>query len=336
VELVLLAAVVLLAGGFAFLNGFHDVSNSVAAPVRTGALTPTVAVILAAAANLAGALLGTGLALYFVVEGIRIPAGTQGMGILAAGLVAACAWGIFTWYQGMPSSSTHALVGGVLGAGGAFALLSGTAMTGGEGALWRQVVLPLLVSPVAAFAVCYLLVFPAVWALRHNAPGRANSGSRMAQAVLAGAFALGHGLQDGQRTMVVVMLALMGAGMAADSAVPSWVQVFAAVLLAAGSLFGGWRITHTLAQRLVRMDPVRGMTAQGVSAAMLLVGALALHMPLSSTHVMTAGIMGAGVNQRFSSLSGSVLMRVLATWCATPLVTALLGAILYLALTPFL
>jgi phosphate/sulfate permease len=336
VEFALLAAVVLLAGGFAFLNGFHDVSNSIAAPVRTGALTPAAAVVLAASANLTGALLGTGLALFLVDSGIRIPPGTRGLGVLAAGLIAACAWGLLTWYRGIPSSSTHALAGGLLGAGGAVAVLGGAPAADSAHALWGQIVLPLLVSPLAAFAVCYLLVFPALWTLRHDAPGRAHSASRMGQAVLTGVFALSHGLQDAQRTMAVVVFALLSAGVAVGSGVPPWVQVFAAVLLAAGSLFGGWRITHTLAHRLVRIDPVRGATAQGVGAAMLFAGALALHMPLSSTHVMTAGIAGAGANQRFSALSGRTLVRVLATWGTTPLVTAVLGAILYLALSPLL
>ena len=335
-ELLLLWAVVALAGGFAFLNGFHDVSNSVSTAVRTRALTPTVAVILVAFFNLLGALMGTSLALFFTEVGVDLPRGTQGLGILAAGLLAAGLWGLVTWYRGMPSSSTHALLGGLIGAISAAQLLGGSTRSETGGVFLMQIGLPLLLSPLAAYAVAYLAVFPATWILRYQAPRKVNAGNRMAQAVLTGTFALGHGLQDGQRTMAVVVLALVGAGMASGSSIPVWVQVFAAVLLAAGSLFGGWRIAYTLAHRLVRIDPLRGMTAQSVSATMLFVGAIWLDMPLSSTHTMTSAIVGAGSNQRFSSVRATVLLKVLGTWLATAIITALAGGIFFLALSPLL
>ncbi|WP_026549678.1 inorganic phosphate transporter [Arthrobacter sp. Br18] len=332
----LLGAVVCLAGGFAFLNGFHDVSNSVATAVRTRALTPTVAVLLVAFFNLTGALLSTSLALFFTEAAIGLPAGQSGLGILIAGLLAACCWGLFTWRRGKPSSSTHALIGGLVGAGAASQFTDGQAMAGAGQTLLLQIALPLLLSPVVAYLLAYAMVFPGTWLLRHRAPGKVNRGNRMAQSVLAGAFALGHGLQDGQRTMAVVLLALVGTGYSTGSQMPVWVQVFAAVLLAAGSLFGGWRITHTLAHRLVHIDPLRGMTAQGVSSAMLFVGAISLEMPLSSTHTMTSAIIGAGANQRFATVHRPELARVLAVWLGTAPVTALLGGILFLALSPLL
>ncbi|WP_035776505.1 inorganic phosphate transporter, partial [Arthrobacter sp. H5] len=251
-EVFLLAAVVLFAGGFAFINGFHDVSNSVATAVRTRALTPTVAVLLVALFNLVGALMSTSIATLFTGDSFRLPDGRSGLGILLAALIAACTWGLFTWYRGKPSSSTHALIGGLIGSGGASALMGGESIVESERVFLFEIALPLLLSPLVAYLLAYLIVFPATWLLRYNSPRKVNTGNRMAQAVLAGAFALGHGLQDGQRTMVVVVLALMGAGLYEGGGVPLWVQIFAAVLLATGSLFGGWRITHTLSSRLVR------------------------------------------------------------------------------------
>lgn len=335
-EALLLGAVVVAAGGFAFLNGFHDVSNSVAAAVRTRALTPSVAVLLAAFFNLVGALLSTSLALFFTDAALGLPAGPTGLGILLSALLAACAWGLFTWYRGKPSSSTHALLGGIIGAGAASQLTRGPAMDGAGEAILLQIVLPLVLSPVLAYVLAYAAVFPATWLLRHGAPSRVNRGNRMAQSVLAGTFALGHGLQDGQRTMAVILLALVGSGLATGSDMPLWVQVFAAVLLAAGSLFGGWRITHTLGNRLVHIDPLRGATAQGVSSVMLFVGAIFLHVPLSSTHTMTSAIVGAGANQRFASVQRPQVARILAVWLGTAPITALSGAIFFLAMSPLL
>lgn len=333
-ELFLLCAVVVLAGGFAFINGFHDVSNSIATSVRTRALTPTVAVLLAALFNFVGALMSVALARLFTGESIDLPSGPGGLAILVAALLAACMWGLFTWYRRMPSSSTHALIGALIGAGGAATVLGSDSIAGPGGALLSGIVLPLLISPVVAFLLAYLAVFPATWFLRHSSPRKVNNGNRMAQAVLAGSFALSHGLQDGQRTTAVILLALAGAGVYAGDAVPVWVQIFAAVLLACGSLLGGWRITHTLAHRLVRIDPLHGMTAQGISAVMLFVGAMALQMPLSSTHTMTSAIVGAGANHRYATVRKSQVRSVLLVWLTTAPITALLGGVLYLAMSP--
>ncbi|KNC17709.1 phosphate transporter [Arthrobacter sp. RIT-PI-e] len=332
----LLGAVIVAAGGFAFLNGFHDVSNSVATAVRTRALTPTIAVLLASAFSLVGVLLSTSLALFLTDLGVGLPSGTTGLGILLAALGAAGLWGVLTWYHGKPSSSTHALLGGVIGAGGASQLTHGPVTEGVTQALLLQIALPLLISPVIAFVLAYLAVFPATWLLRHRSPASVNRRNRMGQSVLAGAFALGHGLQDGQRTMAVVLLALVGSGYATGSSMPLWVQLFAAVLLAAGSLFGGWRITHTLGNRLVSIDPLRGMAAQGVSSVMLFLGAISLHLPLSSSHTMTSAIVGAGANQRFASVERPRVAAILAVWLGTAPVTALLGAVFLLAVSPLL
>jgi PiT family inorganic phosphate transporter len=337
VELFLLVLVVLVSGGFAFLNGFHDVSNSVATAVRNRALTPTIAVILAAVFSLVGALLSTGLAVLVSESLVELPEGLAGLGILLAGTLSACGWGLYTWWRRMPSSSTHALVGGLLGAGAASAFLGSGGLTAPDGVLWRLVLLPLLLSPVLAFVLAWLAVYAATWLVRFRTQREVHRDTRMVEAVLAGTFSLGHGLQDGQRTVSVVLLALGAAGLAAGTtAVPLWVQLFAAVLLAAGTLCGGWRISHTLGSRLVRMDPMRGATAQGVGSAMLFLGGIALHMPVSSTQTMAAAILGAGANQRFSTVRWRIVLKMLAIWAATVFATALGGAVLYLALDPLL
>ncbi|MCQ2000278.1 inorganic phosphate transporter [Arthrobacter zhaoxinii] len=333
---VLLAGVVLLAGAYAFLNGFHDASNSVATSVRTRALTPTVAIILAAAFNLLGALVSTALAVALTVRFVDLPAGPEGLGILLAALLAACGWGVWTWWRRMPSSSTHALVGGLVGSGAASTLVGGQNIAESNRLIWEQLALPLLVSPVVAFALAYLLVFPATWLMRYSSPRRGDAGNRIAQSVFTSAFSLGHGIQDGQRTMAVVVLALLAAGQTLETDIPLWVQLFAALALAGGTLFGGWRITHTLGYRLVRMDPLRGMSAQAVSSTMLFLGALWLHIPLSSTQTMTSAIVGAGTNQRFSTVRLIPLREILVTWLVTAPVTAVLGGILLLALSPLL
>ncbi|NKX55067.1 inorganic phosphate transporter [Arthrobacter mobilis] len=336
-ELFLLAVVVLAAGCFAFINGFHDVSNSVATPIRNRALTPGIAVVLAALFNFTGVLLSSGVAVLFSKSLLGLPEGTAGLGILLAGLASACGWGVWTWWRRMPSSSTHALLGGLLGAGAASAFLGTGGVLSGDGLVWRQLALPLLLSPVLAFVLSYLAAYAATWAVRFRTPSEVHHGTRMTEAVLAGAFSLGHGMQDGQRTMSMLLLALTAAGFLADDAgMPLWIPLFAAVLLAAGSLCGGWRISHTLGSRLVRIDPLRGATAQGISSAMLFLGAVTLHMPLSSTHTMAAAILGAGANQRFGTVRWRVVIRMLRIWVATAFVTALFGAVFYLALDPLL
>ncbi|EMY33239.1 low-affinity inorganic phosphate transporter Pit [Arthrobacter crystallopoietes BAB-32] len=336
-ELLLFGAVIAFSACFAFINGFHDVSNSVATAVRTRALLPRVAVVLAALFNFIGVLVAGALALVLSVQGFNVPDGANGLGILLSGLLAACGWGIFTWWRRMPSSSTHALLGGLLGADLAAAFLGRPNVTAAEGYLWGQLALPLLFSPVIAFVIAFVVVYPATWISRYTTPREANRTNRTVQAVLTGAFSLGHGLQDGQRTVAVLLLALGAVGLAGSGTeIPLWVQLFVAVFLSVGTLFGGWRIAHTLGYRLVRMDPLRGAIAQGVSSAMLYLGALALHMPLSSTHTMASAILGAGANQRFGTVRWRVAQRVLLTWVVTALASALMGATLYLALDPLL
>ncbi|MFC8409791.1 anion permease [Arthrobacter sp. NPDC057259] len=333
-SLVFFAAVVLFAAAFAFLNGFRDASSSVALAVRTRALTPTIAVLLAGLFNFVGAALSAALALEVSRTWVVLPAGGNGLTILMAGLLSAVLWGVYNWWRGIPSSSTHALVGGLAGAGLASVAVGGNSVLGVDQSLMVQVVLPLLISPAIAFAGSYLLVWPATWAARYTPPGVVNSRARRAQAVAAGAVAFGHGLQDGQRTSAVLILAMIAAGLADGGSMPVWVALLTAAMLTAGTLAGGWRISYTLGHRLVRIDPLRGSVAQLYSSLILLVGAIGLHWPVSTTHTVTAAVLGAGANQGYAAMNRRLVLRILAFWTLTPLVTAAVAFVLELALSP--
>ncbi len=326
-------AVVLLTAVFAFLNGFRDVSNSVAVAVRTRALTPSVAVLLAAFFNFLGALLSAGLAVAVSQAWITLPGGANGLAILVAGLASACAWGVLMWWRGMPSSSTHALVGGLAGAGLASLVVGGGAVGGVDQSLLFQVVLPLLLSPLVAYSGAFLLVYPATWAARYAQPNVVNTRFRRSQAIAAGAVAFGHGLQDGQRVSAVLLLALLAGGYS-DGGIPVWVALLSAVMITAGTLFGGWRISHTIGYKITRIDPLRGSVAQILSAALLFVGAIALHWPVSTTHTVTAAVLGAGENQHFSTTNRKLVIRILGLWVLTPAATAAGAFVLGLALSP--
>jgi PiT family inorganic phosphate transporter len=328
------AVVVVFTAAFTFLNGFRDASTSVALAVRTRALTPTVAVLLAALFNFAGAGLSAALALQVSRSWVSLPQGENGLTILIAGLLSAVLWGIYTWWRGIPSSSTHALVGGLAGAGLASVLVGGNAVSGVDNSLLFQVGLPLLLSPLIAFGGAYLLVWPATWAARYTPPSVVNSRSRRTQAIAAGAVAFGHGLQDGQRTSAVLLLALLASGLSDGASMPAWVALLTAAMLTAGTLAGGWRISYTIGYKLTRIDPLRGFVAQLYSSVILLLGAIGLHWPVSTTHTVTAAVLGAGSNQGFPVTNRRLVLRILAFWVFTPVVTAVAAFVLELSLSP--
>lgn len=328
------ATVVLLAAGFAFLNGFRDASTSAALAVRTRALTPSVAVLLAAFFNFLGALLSASLAVTISQTWISLPEGTSGLSILVAGLASACVWGVLLWWRGIPASSTHALVGGLGGAGLASLAVGGPGVGGVDQSLLFQVVLPLLLSPLVAYSGAFLLVLPVTWAARYAQPSVINQRFRRSQSIAAGAVAFGHGLQDGQRISAVLLLALLAAGYSDDGTMPMWVALLSAVMITVGTLFGGWRISQTIGYKITRIDPLRGSVAQIFSALILFVGAIGLHWPVSTTHTVTSAVLGAGENQNFSVTNRKLVIRILGLWVLTPVATASGAFVLALALSP--
>ena len=331
---VIFGAVVLLAAAFAFLNGFRDASTSAALAVRTRALTPSVAVLLAAFFNFLGALLSASLAVTISQAWISLPEGTSGLSILVAGLASACVWGILLWWRGIPASSTHALVGGLGGAGLASLAVGGPGVGGVDQSLLFQVVLPLLLSPLAAYSGAFLLVLPVTWAARYTQPSVINKRFRRSQSIAAGAVAFGHGLQDGQRISAVLLLALLAAGYSDDGTMPMWVALLSAVMITVGTLFGGWRISQTIGYKITRIDPLRGSVAQIFSALILFVGAIGLHWPVSTTHTVTSAVLGAGENQNFSVTNRKLVIRILGLWVLTPAATAFGAFVLALAMSP--
>lgn len=336
VSIAFLVLICLLAAAFSTLNGLRDAASTIAVAVRTRALTPTVAVVLAAFFNLLGALLSGGFALTLHNQLFVLRPGPEGLAIILAALVAALIWGIQQSWIGYPSSSTHALLGGIAGAAGAAMLKGSPGLSGLDTTLLFLVILPLLISPVIAFAVSYVLVFPIAWFYRHAQPSNINRRFRRAQAVAASSVAFGHGLQDGSRIVALLLFAFVAAGLGDLEGSIWWLTGGVGIFLTLGTLAGGWRIGYTLSDRLVKVDPMRGFVAQTVSATMLLIGSIGLHWPLATTQLTTASIIGAGVNQRFSVLNVRLVGKIVSAWFATPLICAVIAGVLYLALSPLL
>jgi PiT family inorganic phosphate transporter len=329
VESALLVGAVTLALAFAWTNGFHDASNAVATSLATGALTPRVALAMAAVLNGIGSLLGIGLVVLVGRQLVEAPVHQPGLGLVLAALIAAIGWNLLTWSVGMPSSSSHALIGGLAGAG----LAAGVRVDWGT--MLSRVVVPMVASPVAGFVGAWLLTAGLLVVFRSARHAAAVRGFRLAQVVSASAMSVGHGLQDGQKTMGVIVLALAAAGVGpADESVPIWVRLATAVALALGTAAGGWRIVRTLARRVAPIDPVTGFAAESVAAGVLYLTAGVLSLPVSSTHAVTAAILGAGSTRGGRRIHWRTARLILSAWVATPVATTAGGALLYLALRP--
>ncbi|WP_432486860.1 inorganic phosphate transporter [Kineococcus sp. SYSU DK018] len=324
--LVLVVVVVVVALVFDFTNGFHDASNAIATSVSTRALTPGVAVALAAVCNLAGAFLGTGVAETIGDGIIDVGMGADALQLILVALVGAVSWQLITWWRGLPSSSSHALIGALAGVG----LVAEATVH--WGVVLDKVVVPMLVSPVAGFLVAYLAMLGVLWAFRRSDPAPTHRRFRLAQTVSASAMALGHGLQDAQKTMGVIVLALVAGGYhdGDDFSIPWWVKISAAVTISAGTYAGGWRIMRTLGRRIIHLDPARGFTAEAVSSAVLYVAALGFHAPVSTTQTISAAITGVGATKRASAVRWGVARSMVLAWVLTPPAAACLAVGLHL------
>src|SRR3954454_10158555 len=318
----LLVAAVVLAAVFAWSNGVHDAANAVATALSTGALTPRFGLALAAVLNLLGALLGVEVALT-IVGIVALPSGPGGVGVVVVALLAAIAWNVLTWWLGLPSSSSQALIAGLVGAG----LAAGDAVDGR--AVLTQIVVPTVLSRVVGL----VLAWAAVAALGGAAGGWSRRGTlrrlKIGNSVAAGAVALGHGLQDGQKTMAAVVLALVAAGrLDSPDGIPIWVRVLTAVFLALGTAFGGWPLVRTLGRRVAHLDTLRGVAAQTTTAAVLYVAGV-LGAPISTTHTVTAAVAGAGAAGGIRAARWDVVRRILVAWVVTPLACGLAAAGLF-------
>ncbi len=320
-----------------YVAGMHDVANSIAIPVRTRALTPRIAARLAAFFNAAGVLLAmpVGVYLYSWFEFPHVP-GSLMLSILLSTLISLLAWNILTYLRGAPSSTTHALLAGLLGGGFAAAVLTDTTLADVLQLPWLGLVLALLLSPLLAFGLAYALVFGFVRMARGEDPDSVNSTSRMVQSICVGITSLGTGLQQGQRFAFVALLGLASAGVQDAAAALPYLFAGFAVLIGMGCLSGGWRIGHILGHRLVALDPLRGMVSASTTSGLVILGSIGLEVPLSTSLTAASATMGAGSNQRFTTVNWRQFLRILSYWVATPVVTGAGAAVLTLAMNPLL
>ena len=325
---VILVIVVGTALAFDFTNGFHDTANVVATAISTRAVPPRIAVAFAALLNFAGAFISLKVAAT-VGKGIVNPdhiVGSQGMTIVFAGLVGAIAWNLATWWFGLPSSSSHALIGGLVGS--AFAAVGSDAVDGNG--LLAKVIVPALIAPVLAFTVAGLAILVIYRIVGRVRPGPVTRGFKLGQLASGGLLALSHGTNDAQKTMGILALALVAHGnLSPDFAEPpTWVIVTAASAIALGTYTGGWRIIKTMGSRIIKMDAAQGFASQGAGATVIL-AASHFGYPLSTTHVINGGIMGAGAAKRLSAVRWGVAGNIIVAWILTLPAAAIGGAAVY-------
>ena len=324
-----MVAVIVVALSFDYTNGFHDAANAIATSVSTRALTPRAALIMAALMNLLGAFLGTGVAQTVGSGIVELPEATASLVVVLAALLGAISWNLITWWFGLPSSSSHALIGGLIGA-----TLASVGIVKWAGVV-EKVLIPMVVSPVVGFLIAYLLMTGILWAFRRANPGRVNRGFRIAQTFSAAAMALGHGLQDAQKTMGVITLALVVGGYLPTFEVPWWVIVLAATALAAGTYAGGWRIMRTLGRRIVHLDPPRGFVAETTASSILYTTAFVFAAPISTTQTITSAVVGVGATKRLSAVRWGVAGNIVAAWVLTIPMAGLVAALCYWLLRLF-
>jgi PiT family inorganic phosphate transporter len=322
-------AIVLVALFFDYTNGFHDSANAIASSISTRALTPRAALAVAATFNLLGALVSTKVA-KTVGSGIITPSlNGHGLVIIGSALVGAITWNLITWYFGLPSSSSHALIGGLIGAG----LASSTHVK--WQVVWEKVVIPMVVSPTVGFLGGALVMVVILWLFHRARPHPVNRTFRLLQPLAAAFISFSHGTQDAQKTMGVITLALLANGDIDHFAVPLWVKFAAAGAIALGTYSGGWRIIRTLGRRVIKMDPPRGF-ATDLTAASVLWGAAHIGAPVSTTHVITSTVMGVGSTRSLSAVRWGVARSIIAAWVLTLPAAGTVAAVIYWILHPIL
>ncbi len=305
--------VIVFAMGFNYTNGFHDAANAIATSVSTRALSPRVALGMAAVGNLIGSVFFGGKVAATVGKGIIVPpSGMTGLGVVTAGLIGAIVWNLTTWYFGIPSSSSHALFGGLVGA---------ALVTPGATVLWQgivdKVVIPMVLSPFAGIILGFIVMLAVLWIFRRGHPTKLNRGFRHAQSLSALAMSVGHGLQDGAKTIGIVALALTTGGyLGANAKTPLWVYLLSAAVLSLGTYAGGWRIIRTLGRRVIHLGPPEGFAAETTASAILYTAA-AFGWPISTTHTITSAIMGVGATKRLRAVRWGVAGNIVIAWVLT-------------------
>lgn len=325
---VMLCLVILAALLFDYINGFHDTANAIATCVSTRALSVKSAIIMAATLNFVGAMISTKVAATIgkgIVDGSNI---TQM--VVLAGIIGAIVWDLITWYYGLPSSSSHAIIGGIIGAVFAHAGLSAIKWAG-----LKKIVLALIFSPILGTAIGFIFMLVIYWAFRNRSPSVLNKNFRRMQVVSAALMAFSHGTADAQKSMGVITLALVSYGTLKTFAVPWEVMVACATAMAFGTAAGGWRIIKTVGSDFVKLQPVHGFCVETASAGVIL-GASAFGMPTSTTHVITSTILGVGLSKRLNAVNWNVAKRILIAWVLTIPASALVAYLAYQVMSPLL
>ncbi|MCB0917324.1 MAG: inorganic phosphate transporter [Actinobacteria bacterium] len=319
---------VLIAVFFDFTNGFHDAANAIGPAVGNKALSPGVALAVSATFNLIGAFIGwwAGSGVAKTVQSVTDPGeGYSGLALVTAAVIGAICWNLITWKFGIPSSSTHALIGAVAGA----AIVAGTGVMWGT--IWEKVIIPMVSSPIAGLILAYLLMRLFVYIFRNRNPQRTGKGFRHAEKVSAAALSMGHGMQDAQKTMGVIFLVLVSMGYLSDGdEMPIWVVILAAGAISAGTAAGGKKIIKTLGTKIGEPNPARGFSAESVSSGLLYATALGWEAPVSTTQVMTGSVVGANLERGKNRVRWQVAVNIGYAWVLTLPAAALVAAIIML------
>ena len=324
----MLVLVIAAALVFDYINGFHDTANAIATCVSTRALSVRAAIIMAAGLNFLGAMISTKVAAT-IGKGI-VDAGNITQMVVLAGVTGAIIWDLITWYYGLPSSSSHAIIGGIMGSVIAHA---GVAALHWDGL--RKIILALLISPVIGTALGFAFMLLLMRMFRNSAPYALNRGFRRLQVVSAAFMAFSHGTADAQKSMGVITMALVSYGALATFEVPTWVKISCALAMAFGTAAGGWRIIKTVGRDFVKLQPVHGFCVETASAGVIL-GASAFGMPTSTTHVITSSILGVGLSKRMSAVNWGLALRIVWAWVLTIPASALVAYVTYMVFSPFL
>jgi len=320
---VLVALITIIALGFDYTNGFHDAANAIATSVATKALKPKQALAIAAVGNLAGAFISEGVAKTVGKGIIDVTSDQHGLVVVMGALLGAIAWNMITWWFGLPTSSSHALIGGLVGSA-----LAASGTVHWDGVL-QKVAIPMIISPVMGFSLSFCLVLLLQWIFRNSRRSVARKPFRGAQVVSASAMSIGHGLQDAQKTMGVITLALVVGGYHSGDSIPSWVKLAAAAAIAAGTYAGGWRIMKTLGSKMIEMDQIRGAGSEAVASSILYVMAIGFAAPISTTHTITSSILGAGATRGRKWVRWSTVGNIITAWVLTMPFAALFGGLMF-------
>lgn len=318
----LIVLIIISALAFDYVNGFHDTANAIATVVSTRVLSPTAAIVMAASLNVAGAMIATHVAKTIASGLVTTESATQP--VILGAILAAIIWNLITWVYGIPSSSSHALIGGLIGAAIAHA---GFGVVKWDG-LMTKVVYPLVGSPLVGFLVAYLLMTLIAAVFKNANPMKAGGAFKKLQLVSSALMAFSHGQNDAQKSMGIITLALVSAGELSKAEVPLWVKIACALTMGLGTAAGGWRIIKTLGHKIIRLEPVHGFAAETSGAAVILV-ASKFGMPISTTHAITASIFGVGASKRLSAVRWKVARNVVWAWVITLPATATCGALVY-------